>query len=518
MTSETPAPASSSSSQLDTLEAKGLIRLAVLRPEIEYLFRHALVQDAAYGSLLKQERRGLHAQVGEALEELYPERRTELAAVLAMHFEQAGETDKAIDYHLAAGSYGLQRNALREAYGAFDRAAELLHPASPTDDEALRRRRVEVLLGRVQTGNSFLPTKEVFAALDALVPEVEALGDDALVARVHMLIVVGRLLAGGSATDPKVKRSLDRMAEIGETTGDRSQRALPLALVGMGNVFSGSLRDGVKALEEAVPDLDALHDSIGAAFARGALAMGYAWLGEFEKADEAARRTTEIASKGDLIAQLDALIAESMVKSMRGDLDAAMPLARECVERAEETGASACIMASSWILGDVYHRLGQFAEARDVLQRGADVSMVVDRKIWRPTLLAWLSTAAIALGEVADGNWDEALEGARSIGNRQGEAGILAKRAEAAVARGDVDAASADFAASTAILEDQGARPVLARVLRSWGEALRAAERTEEAEPILRRALGVFEELGLEREAEAVKAELALGDMKIAFE
>ena len=44
------------------------------RPELEYLFRHALVQDAAYGSLLKQERRELHGQVGEALEELYPER------------------------------------------------------------------------------------------------------------------------------------------------------------------------------------------------------------------------------------------------------------------------------------------------------------------------------------------------------------------------------------------------------------------------------------------------------------
>ena len=86
-----------SESQVATLEAKGLIRLATVQPEIEYLFRHALVQDAAYGSLLKQERKGLHAQVGEALEDLYPERREELAAVLAMHFEQAGETDKAID-------------------------------------------------------------------------------------------------------------------------------------------------------------------------------------------------------------------------------------------------------------------------------------------------------------------------------------------------------------------------------------------------------------------------------------
>ncbi len=69
--------------QVDLLEAKGLIRLASIRPELEYLFRHGLVQDAAYASLLKQERRELHGRVGAALEELYPERAGELALVLA---------------------------------------------------------------------------------------------------------------------------------------------------------------------------------------------------------------------------------------------------------------------------------------------------------------------------------------------------------------------------------------------------------------------------------------------------
>jgi len=504
--------------QLDTLEAKGLIRLASLRPELEYLFRHALVQDAAYGSLLKQERRGLHAQVGEALEELYPERREELAAVLAMHFEQAGETDKAIAYHLAAGSYGLQRNALTEAYAAFHRAAELLPPPDAADDESSRRRRVEVLLGRVQTGFSFRAALETFAELDALVPDVESLNDDALASRIHMLIALGRLQIGESASDPSVKRSLDRIAEIGEKTGDPSLRALPMALVGMSQVFSGSVRDGVKALEEAVPLLDGSHDSIGVAFARGALAIGYGVLGEFEKAQEAARRTTELAAKGDLIAQLDALIAESMVRSAMGDLDAAVPLARECVDRAEETGASACVMASSWVLGDAYHRQGRFAEARDVLQRGTDISIVVDRKVWRPSLQAWLGSATVALGDVPEDNWEEALASARSIGNLQGQAGILAKRAEAAASRGEIDAAAPDFQASTDLLEAVGARPSLARVLQGWGGALRSAGRNEEAAPILRRSLALFEELGLEREAAGVRTTLALGATTIAFD
>jgi tetratricopeptide (TPR) repeat protein len=501
--------------QVDTLEAKGLIRLATIQPEIEYLFRHALVQDAAYGSLLKQERRGLHAEVGKALEELYPDRREELAAVLAIHFEQAGETDKAIDYLIAAGNYSAQRNAIREGFAAFDKASSLLADAGPAEDREMQRRRIEIQLGRVQTGYSFRPADELLSELDALSPQVDALGDDQLAAKVYMLTALGRLQVGESASHPSVVRALRRMREIGERIGDQSLQALPLGLIGMSNVFSGNLRDGVRQLEESVPLMETSHDSIAASFARGALAVGYATLGEFDKAKLASTRAKEVAEHGDLIAQLDTMIMESMVKSQMGDLKGAVPLAKECVDRAEETGASACIMASSWVLGDAFHRQGKFEEARDILQRGTDVSTVVDRKIWRPTLQAWLGTAAVALGGEAD--FEDALATARSINNRGGEAGILVKRAEAAARGGDIDAASADYEAATAIYEAGGARPNLARALQEWGEALRTAGRDEKAREVLGRSLRLFEELGLDREARIVRTSLSLGGTKLAF-
>src|SRR5690348_2967939 len=69
---------------INVLETSGLIRLAAIQPELEYLFRHVLVQDAAYESLLKQERRRLHLAVAEALEALYPDRRNELTPMLAL--------------------------------------------------------------------------------------------------------------------------------------------------------------------------------------------------------------------------------------------------------------------------------------------------------------------------------------------------------------------------------------------------------------------------------------------------
>lgn len=509
--------------QLETLEAKGLVRRLPLQPELEYLFRHQLVQDAAYGSLLKQERRALHGQVGEALEELYPERRSELAPVLGMHFEQAGDVDKAIDYFVEGARHAQGQYAIQEAFDAYGRAAALLEQVDSTgaetpDQAAARRRlRIEVELGRAEAGYTFRSPEETFDALERMVAATEELGDLQLIGKVHSLIALGRLMSGAPATLPEVKRSLTRIEQVAEQLGDPTLRAVPLSLVGLSKVFTGAAREGVAALEEAVPLLEG-SNSIWSAFARGSLGIGYALLGEFDKAEAAADMATAAAAEGDIIAQLDALIDHAFVQSLKGNLDAAIPLARECVERAEETGASGCMVVSSWLLGDAFHRQGRFGEAREVLQRGSDVSLVTDRKVWRPTLEAWLGSAAAALGFVDDSDFDDALETARSIGNRLGEAGILGKRAEVALARGDIEAARPDMEASIAIANELGLRPTLARQLRGWGEALRQAGRLDEAEPILRRALGLFEEMGLDREAGVVRTALSLGATKLAFD
>jgi tetratricopeptide (TPR) repeat protein len=513
--------------RVDVLEARGLIRLASIRPELEYLFRHGLVQDAAYASLLKQERRELHGRVGAALEELYPDRAGELAPVLAMHFEQAGDVERAIDYYVAGAKHALEQYAIQEAFVAFDRAASLIaeEAAAPTEpelsaDEAdrRRRRRIEIDLGRAEAGYSFRTPEETNDALGRIVEPAEQLGDLELVGRVHTLIALERLQNGEPATDPIVKRSLDRIAEVGRSLDDPSLLAVPLALIGLGNVFAGDVRLGVTQLEEALPSMEGRQDTIGPAFARGALAIGYANLGEFKKADAAAAQATALAGKSDLIAQLDALIAESLVHSLKGELDRAIPLARRCVEQSAETGATACMVASSWILGDAFYRLGNYAEAHEVLKRGSDVSALVDRKVWRPTLLAWLGSTMAALGAADEGDWDDALATARSIGNRVGEAGILAKRAEASVTRGDIDGARPDAEAAIGIMTEFGLRPHLARAERAWGEALRAAGLATEAEPHLQRAATLFDELGLDAEAKAVSAELAMGETKITFD
>jgi predicted ATPase len=214
--------------QLDALEAKGLIRLASVAPELEYLFRHALVQDTAYGSLLKQERRALHLLVGGALEELYPERRGDLAAVLAMHFEQAGETDRAVRYLAEAARFAYDRFAIVEAYDLFTRASALLPPRQDNDDEATRRQRVELELGRVKSGFTFLNEGQAIAILEPVVADAESLTNLRLAAEVHITNAVLRQFAGERPdTSPALKSALERVAQIATELNDPLIGAIP---------------------------------------------------------------------------------------------------------------------------------------------------------------------------------------------------------------------------------------------------------------------------------------------------
>ena len=83
---------------LSVLTYEELVRERVHDPELEYIFKHALTQEAAYELLLIRRRKELHRRVGEVLEELYPEQQGELASALAYHFRLGEQWQRAADY------------------------------------------------------------------------------------------------------------------------------------------------------------------------------------------------------------------------------------------------------------------------------------------------------------------------------------------------------------------------------------------------------------------------------------
>jgi tetratricopeptide (TPR) repeat protein len=140
--------------QLHTLERIDLIRRASAVPELEFLFRHNLTQEAAYQSILLQHRRHFHQQVAQAIESLFPGRLEEYAPHLGYHYFEAGDYPRAQHYYTQAGDAAYRLYANPEAADHYAAALQAAHLSpSPTTSDSLtylftRRGRALELSGR----------------------------------------------------------------------------------------------------------------------------------------------------------------------------------------------------------------------------------------------------------------------------------------------------------------------------------------------------------------------------------
>ena len=108
------------------LERAGLIKPRSLHPEVEFMFKHALIQEVSYGSLLRRERQRVHERIGRTIEHIYQDRLSEFDETLAIHFQKSIATDKATDYLIRSGTKALRRCALDESDQYFKTAKSML--------------------------------------------------------------------------------------------------------------------------------------------------------------------------------------------------------------------------------------------------------------------------------------------------------------------------------------------------------------------------------------------------------
>jgi hypothetical protein len=129
--------------EIQELQATNLIREAARQPELEYQFRHALTQEAAYRSILMKRRREYHRRVAEALEALFSSRLEEHADLLAHHFDAAGDS-RARGYYQLAGRQAAQVYAIDVALAYFSRALDLQGDSSPGETISIHEARGEI--------------------------------------------------------------------------------------------------------------------------------------------------------------------------------------------------------------------------------------------------------------------------------------------------------------------------------------------------------------------------------------
>ena len=167
-------------SALDRLIAAGLLFRQGVPPHATYLFKHALVQDAAYSTLLREPRRTLHARVAEVLESQFSDIAENQPELLARHCTEAGQIEKAAGFWGKAGQRSVERSALVEAAEQFTRAIAQIAtlPATP----ALRREQIKLQVALITPlmyvkGYAAPETKAAAERARLLVERAEALGE-----------------------------------------------------------------------------------------------------------------------------------------------------------------------------------------------------------------------------------------------------------------------------------------------------------------------------------------------------
>ena len=161
---------------LARLVAAGLVFQRGTPPSAEYQFKHALVQDTAYGTLLRGPRQALHARIASALEARFPDRVAREPEALARHFSQAQQPDRALGYWLAAGERAIRRSANQEAIGHLTAGLAQLAQLPDTADRTKQELALQRLLGQanfqvrglgaLETDRAFSRARELCAVID----------------------------------------------------------------------------------------------------------------------------------------------------------------------------------------------------------------------------------------------------------------------------------------------------------------------------------------------------------------
>ena len=132
---------------LASLQRKEFLYEQPAFPEVEYIFKHALTQEVAYGTVLHERRKALHERTAQAMEALYRATLDDHYSELAHHYTRSGNTEKAVEYLHLAGQQAVQRSANAEAITHLTTALELLKTLPDTRERAQQELTLHLTLG-----------------------------------------------------------------------------------------------------------------------------------------------------------------------------------------------------------------------------------------------------------------------------------------------------------------------------------------------------------------------------------
>ena len=498
-------------SALDRLIAAGLLFRQGVPPHATYLFKHALVQDAAYGTLLREPRRALHARIAETIESQFADIAENQPELLARHCTEAGLIEKAAGLWGKAGQRSLERSALAEAAEQLGRAVDQIAtlPGTP----ALRREQIKAQVALMNTvmhvkGYAAPETKAVVERARLLIEQADALGEPPDDPLLLYSVPYGMWITNLNAFNGDAIREIaTQFLALAKKQGTTAPLLIAHRLMGLSLLLTGDTVEAREHQDQAIALYDpAAHRPLATRFgvdARATVFSHRSWtlwcLGypaaALADADQALKDARALGHAATL---MNALAFAAFTSTQCGNYPTATALLDELIELAEEKGAMNWKASGLAGRGRVWALSGKPVELVRSTTSGLSAFAPTGTTVYSPMFLSALAGAYAKLAKFDDA-WrhiGKAMTLVEATKETWSEAEVYRVAGEIVLISPEPDAAKAEayFERALAVSRAQQAKSWELRAAMSMARLWRDQGKRQQARDLLAPVYGWFTE------------------------
>ncbi len=494
-------------SRLVNLQGLEFIYEKKLFPDLEFIFRHALVQEVAYNSLLINRRKEIHEKIGRAIENLYAQRLEEFYEMLAYHYSKSGKLAKAYEYLKDSAKKAVRNHATFEAVRFYKEAMAVLCLLPQTDDN--KREQIEVVLsmhGPMRTTGWPEDYLHMLQKADAL---AEELGDDKKSLHVRSILGLYYLFRGGN---PQlgweyVESCVERFEMINDVE--------LLVPTGLDLCSSCAAAGDYGRIIHVAPGIVSLIERCGKqgeSYGRPFYPYSHAlalWgvstglCGDFDRGERLLEKALSFALDVDhpgTVALVELIYGTLLAN--RGEGETAGEHLRNAIRLMEES-QTVLYLGATWAwLGYAHCLMGESGVAIDLTQKGLKMHTDLGMPFWKCFCHWFCSQAHSAHGDMKKTRTHVELALRFSLENNnrgsQGLSRIWLGRVLARLDTTQIDSAEQHLLEGISLLEDLGIVAWYTLGYFWLGEVYAEAGRKEEALQNLKKAEGIFQEMGMD--------------------
>ena len=498
-------------STLERLLTAGVIFRQGVPPHATYLFNHALVQDAAYGTLLREQRRAIHARIGESLEGNADGIAENQPALLARHFTEAGLIEKAAMFWGKAGQRSLARSALIEASEQLARALDQLAALPGTAARRAEKIRLQIELSNAllhTRGHASPETKASFDKARSHIEQAEALGEPPEDPLLLFSVLYGFWVGNRMAFKGDVVRELAaQFLALAQNQRGKVPLMIGHLLMGISLVLVGRPMEGRAQLDRAIALYDpSEHRSLATRFGHDVRASALVWrafalwaLGYPEAARaDTVRALDDARDIGHAATSMFALSHSALTLIHCGDYAAGSALADELVALADEKGTSYWKAYGMLLHGWLSALTGKRSDAVAVTTSAIPAMRSTGATAYAPWYLSYLASSHAGLGQFEDARRciAEAMTSAEATGEKWCSADVHRIAGEIVLMSPEPDAAKAQehFERALTVARQQQAKSWELRAATSMARLWREQGRRQQARDLLAPFHGWFTE------------------------